>query len=152
MFTIGLFAGQFQISSVYAEWSALTEAKILYTNNVFELSSSRRLSLAGDPSQPSLVPLNKASDIVWEPSVDLRYRSRPTLLGPTDLSVKVKGFLFTDNRLFNHGDYRFQLTQALYPHTSILLRYRYVPNLFLGPNRTLYGAPVSEEERVTSHI
>lgn len=136
-----------------AEWSAIAENKVLYTDNVFELSSSRRLALAEDPSQPAVVPVKKASDVVWEPSIDLRHRARPTNLGETEFSVKAAGFVFTDNPIFNHGNYRIQLKQGLDADTSILIRYRFVPNLFLGPNterRT--GLRLPEEERVTSHI
>lgn len=136
-----------------AEWSAVAETKVLYTDNVFELSSSRRLALAEDPSQPAIVSVKKAGDVVWEPSIDLRHRSRPTNLGETEFSVKAAGFVFTDNPIFNHGNYRIQLKQGLDADTSILIRYRFVPNLFLGPNterRT--GLRLPEEERVTSHI
>ncbi|MCE9534874.1 MAG: hypothetical protein K8R65_00490 [Nitrospirae bacterium] len=136
-----------------ADWSAIAEAKVLFTDNVFELSSARRLSLSEDPSQPTIVPVKKPSDIVWEPSVDLRHTSNPTNLGPTEFSLKAHGSIFTDNPLFNHGNYRIQVKQALDHETSLLLRYRYVPNLFLGPNyerRT--GQRLDEEERVTSHI
>ncbi len=136
-----------------AEWSAIAETKVLYTDNVFELSSSRRLALAEDPSQPAVVPVKKASDVVWEPAIDLRHRSRPANLGETEFSVKAAGFVFTDNPIFNHGNYRIQLKQGLDADTSILIRYRFVPNLFLGPNterRT--GLRLPEEERVTSHI
>ncbi|MCC6140778.1 MAG: hypothetical protein IT389_09205 [Nitrospira sp.] len=138
---------------VEAEWSALAESKVLYTDNVFEFSSSRRLALAEDPSQPAIVPVDKASDVVWESSVDLRHRSRPTSLGETEVSVKAAGFVFTDNPIFNHGNYRIQVKQALDADTSILIRYRFVPNLFLGPNverRT--GLRFQAEERVTSHV
>ena len=136
-----------------ADWSATAETKVLYTDNVFELSSARRLSLSEDPSQPALVPVNKPSDVVWEPALDVRHTSNPTNLGSTEVSFKAHGFIFTDNPIFNHGNYRIQLKQALDPETSLLLRYRYVPNLFLGPNterRT--GQRLVEEERVTSHI
>ncbi|MFO0706751.1 MAG: hypothetical protein U0412_07855 [Nitrospira sp.] len=136
-----------------AEWSAIAESRVLYTDNVFELSSSRRLALAEDPSQPAVVSVTKPSDVVWEPSLDLRHRSRPTTLGDTEFSIKAAGFLFTDNPIFNHGNYRIQLKQSLDQDTSVLVRYRYVPNLFLGPNterRT--GLRLPEEERVTSHI
>jgi hypothetical protein len=138
---------------VTADWSAIAETKVLYTDNVFELSSARRLSLSEDPSQPAIVPVQKPSDIVWEPSLDVRHTSNPTHLGQTEVSVKAHGFIFTDNPIFNHGNYRIQLKQALDQETSLLLRYRYVPNLFLGPNterRT--GQRLQEEERVTSHI
>jgi len=140
-------------SRAVAEWSAIAESKVLYTDNVFELSSSRRLALAEDPSQPAIVSVDKASDVVWEPSIEVRYRLRPTSLGDTEVSMKAAGFVFTDNPIFNHGNYRIQVKQALDANTSILVRYRFVPNLFLGPNterRT--GLRLPEEERVTSHI
>jgi hypothetical protein len=89
-----------------AEWSAIAETKVLYTDNVFELSSSRRLALAEDPSQPAVVSVSKASDVVWEPSLDVRHRSRPTSLGETEVSIKASGFVFTENPIFTHGNYR----------------------------------------------
>ena len=139
--------------SAGAEWSALTEAKVLYTDNVFEFSSTRRLSLSEDPSQSTIVPVKKPSDLVWEPSIDLRRRSRPTALGDTELSIKAQGFIFTDNQVFNHGNYRIQLKQALDMDTAVLVRYRYIPNLFLGPNEERRsGFRLPEEERVTSHV
>jgi len=149
-----LFSAQlFAPHDAAADWSAAAETKVLYTDNVFELSSSRRLSLSEDPSQPVIAPVKKPSDIVWEPSLDVRHTSHPTHLGPTEVSVNAHGFIFTDNPIFNHGNYRIQLKQGLDSETSLLLRYRYVPNLFLGPNserRT--GQRLQEEERVTSHL
>lgn len=136
-----------------ADWSAIAETKALYTDNVFEHSSARRLTVSEDPSQPSIVSVKKPSDVVWEPSLDVRHTSTPTNLGSTEVSFKAQGFIFTNNPIFNHGNYRIQLKQALDQETSLLLRYRYVPNLFLGPNnerRT--GRRLEEEERVTSHI
>lgn len=136
-----------------AEWSAIADAKVLYTDNISELSASRRLALAEDPSQPTRISIDNPSDVVWQPSIDLRHTSRPTNLGATEVSVKAAGFIATENPLFNHGNYRIQVKQALDRDTSILLRYRYVPNLFLGPNferRT--GLRHLEEERVTSHV
>lgn len=134
------------------EWSALTEAKVLYTDNVSELSATRRLALSEDPSQPTIVPLKNPQDVVWEPSLDVR-RVSETAFGPTEFSMKATGFIYADHSIFNHGNYRLQVKQALAPDMSLLLRYRYIPNLFLGPNterRT--GTRLLEEERVTSHI
>lgn len=149
-----LLSAQFSSTcEAMADWSAFTETKVLYTDNVFEHSSARRLTVSEDPSQPSIVSVKKPSDVVWEPSLDVRHASTPTNLGQTEVSFKAQGFIFTDNPIFNHGNYRIQLKQVLDPETSLLLRYRYVPNLFLGPNserRT--GRRLEEEERVTSHI
>jgi hypothetical protein len=134
-----------------AEWSAIPEAKLLYTDNVFERSAARRLSVGEDPSQPTIVPTNQPSDVVWQPSIDLRHRSTSNL-GHTEISFKAQGFIFTNNPVFNHGDYRLQVHQQVAPDTFVLLRYRYVPNLFLGPNvERQTGLRLPEEERVTSH-
>ena len=133
-------------------WSAIAEQKVLYTNNAFQLSSARRLSLAEDPSQPTNVQVDKPSDVVWEPSVDLR-RTSSNRLGNLEISTKAHGFIFTDHSALNHGNYRIQVRQALSPETSVLFRYRYVPNLFLGPNfERRSGTRSVQDERVTSHI
>jgi hypothetical protein len=134
-----------------AEWSAITEAKVLYTDNVFEFSAARRLRLSEDPSQPTIVPVSRPSDTIWEPSIDVR-RTSSSNLGQTEISFKAHGFIFTNNPIFNHGDYRIQMNQQVAPDTFVLLRYRYVPNLFLGPNTERQtGNQLPTEERVTSH-
>ena len=133
-------------------WSAIAEQKVLYTDNAFQFSSARRLALAEDPSQPTNVQTDKPSDVVWEPSLDVR-RTSSNRFGKLEVSAKAHGFIFTDHSVFNHGNYRIQVKQALSPETSVLFRYRYIPNLFLGPNferRT--GTQSVEDERVTSHI
>ena len=133
-------------------WSAVAEQKVFYTDNAFQLSAARRLALGEDPSQPTNVQIGKRSDIVWEPSVDAR-RMSSNRFGNLEISAKAHGFIFTEHSALNHGNYRFQVRQALSPDTSVLLRYRYVPNLFLGPNferRT--GTRSLQDERVTSHI
>ena len=134
-----------------SEWSAITQGRMLFTDNVFELSAARRLALSEDPSQPVNVPLSRPSDIVWDPSVDVRHGSS-SRWGLTELSFKAHGFLYTNNPIFNHGDYRLQLNQQVAPGTTFMLRYRYDPNLFLGPNvERQSGNRLPEDERVTSH-
>jgi hypothetical protein len=134
-----------------AEWSAIAAQRVSYTTDAFQFSSARRLALSEDPSLPTLVSLGNPEDVIWEPSVEvLRYGA--TGLGRNELSVKAHGFIYTDKPIFNHGDFRIQDRQWLDRNTSVFLRYRYVPNLFLGPNferRT--GSRSIEEERVTSH-
>jgi hypothetical protein len=150
---ISAFLGAAPVSAADTEgWSAIAEQKVLYTDNAFQLSSARRLSLSEDPSQPTSVPLGNPSDVVWESSVDVR-RTSSNRLGNVEVSAKAHGFFFTDITSLNHGNYRIQVKQALSSGTSVLLRYRYTPNLFLGPNferRT--GTRSIQDERVTSHI
>jgi hypothetical protein len=136
---------------VAEEWSATAETKMLYTTNVFQLSATRRLALGEDPSQPTIVQADEPSDVVWTPSIDVR-RTSSNRFGDVEVSAKAHGFLYTDHSIFNHGDYRLQVKQAVSPDTSVLVRYRYVPNLFLGPTTERQtGLNLPEEERVTSH-
>ena len=137
--------------SVSAEWSAIAEQKTSYTTDAFQFSSARRLRFSEDPSQPTVVSTEKPQDVIWEPSLEV-IRSANTSFGNNEVSVKAHGALFTNNPVFNHGDYRIQDRLHLNADTSVMVRYRYVPNLFLGPNferRT--GTRSIQEERVTSH-
>lgn len=134
-----------------AEWSAIAEQKTSYTTDAFQFSSARRLRYSEDPSQPTVVSIDKPEDVIWEPSLDV-VRSSATSFGKNELSLKAHGAIYTNNPIFNHGDYRIQARQWFGEETSVLLRYRYVPNLFLGPNferRT--GARLIQDERLTSH-
>jgi len=134
-----------------AEWSAIAEQKTSYTSDAFQFSSARRLALSEDPSQPTVVPLGKPEDVIWEPSLEA-IRSSSNSLGRNELSVKAHGYIYTDKSIFNHGEYRIQDRQWLDSGTSILLRYRYIPNLFLGPNLERRTGTLSiQDERVTSH-
>ncbi|HEU4505238.1 MAG TPA: outer membrane beta-barrel protein [Nitrospira sp.] len=134
-----------------AEWSAIAEQRVSYTTDAFQFSSARRLALSEDPSLPTAVGLGNPEDVIWEPSVEV-IRSGTVGLGRNELSVKAHGFIYTDKPIFNHGEYRIQDRQWLNRDTSVLLRYRYLPNLFLGPNfERRSGNRTVQEERVTSH-
>jgi hypothetical protein len=129
-------------------WSAVAETKTSYTTDVFQYSAARRLALGEDPSQPTIVPLDKPSDVIVEPSVEVRR----TFSTHTELSAKAHGFFYTEHSIFNHAEYRLQARQELDRDTTLLLRYRYVPNLFLGPNFSVQTSPRSlQEERVSSN-
>lgn len=149
LFSLGLLVLVCFPRSVMAEWSAVAESKVSYTDDVTNFSSARRLKFSEDPSQPTGIP-TQLSDVIWDPSLEV-IRSSSSALGPNELSIKAQGFIFTNNPIFNHGDYRLQFKQELSPDTSLLLRYRNVPNQFLGPNterRT--GNSLIQEERVSS--
>lgn len=135
-----------------ADWSAIAESKFFYTNDVFVFSATRRLAVQEDPTQPTKVETIKPTDVVWGPSLEVTRRSGAGQW-PTELSFKSQGFVYTENPIFNHGNYRIQIRQAVAPDTAVLLRYHYAPNLFLGPNiERRSGQRLIEEERVTSHI
>ena len=134
-----------------AEWTASTEAKSLYTTDAFQFSNARQLRLSDDPTQPAGVNIGKSEDLIFQPALEL-VRSSSSFLGPNEVALKAEGSIYTNNPIFNHGDYRVQFKQSLTPQMSLLVRYRYQPNLFLGPNfehRT--GESLIAQERVTSH-
>jgi len=134
-----------------SDWSAIAGSRMTYTDDVFQFSASRRQKFSEDPSQPTVVPAEKKADVVWDPSLEV-IRTSTNALGINQISAKAHGFVYTDNPAFNHADYRLQMTQGLSPDTTVLVRYRYVPNMFLGPNferRT--GTRSIQDERVTSH-
>ncbi len=137
-----------QAEAAESGWSAVAETKTSYTTDVFQYSAARRLSLGEDPSQPTIVPLDKPSDVIVEPSVEVR-----RLFGThTELSAKAHGFFYTEHSIFNHAEYRLQAKQELDRDTTVLLRYRYIPNLFLGPNFSVQTSPRSlQEERVSTN-
>jgi hypothetical protein len=150
LFSLGLVVLVCLPRSVMAQWSAIAESNVSYTDDVTNFSAARRLKFSEDPSQPTGLP-SQLSDVIWDPSLEV-IRSSSSTLGPNELSIKAHGFIFTNNPIFNHGDYRVQFKQGLSPDTSLLLRYRNVPNQFLGPNtepRT--GNNLIQEERVSSH-
>ena len=134
-----------------SDWSAIAGSRMTYTDDVFQFSASRRQKFSEDPSQPTVVPTEKKADVVWDPSLEV-VRTSTNALGINQISAKAHGFVYTDNPVFNHADYRLQMKQGLSPDTTVLVRYRYVPNMFLGPNferRT--GTRSIQDERVTSH-
>lgn len=146
---VGFLAPLFMPHRAMAQWSAIAEGKVAYTDDVTNFSAARRLKFSEDPSQPTGLP-SQLSDVIWDPSLEV-IRSSSSTLGPNELSIKAHGFIFTNNPIYNHGDFRAQFKQTFSPDTSLLLRYRNVPNQFLGPNferRT--GNNLIQEERVSS--
>jgi hypothetical protein len=129
---VGFLASLFMPHHAMAQWSAIAEGKVSYTDDVTNFSAARRLKFSEDPSQPTGLP-SQLSDVIWDPSLEV-IRSSSSTLGPNELSIKAHGFIFTNNPIYNHGDFRAQFKQAFSPDTSLLLRYRNVPNQFLGPN------------------
>ena len=86
LFSLGLVVLVCFPRSVMAEWSAVAESKVSYTNNVTNSSAARRLKFSEDPSQPTGLP-SQLSDVIWDPSLEV-IRSSSSTLGPNELSVK----------------------------------------------------------------
>jgi len=146
-------AGVFlQSSLVSAQWSGEIQNNLFYTDDVGLFSATRRLSLQNDPTQPVVDRTGQGSDMVYEPSIDLR-RTFGSRWGRTELAGQAQGFIFAENSAFNHGSYRLRLTQDIAPESVVRLYYFYGPNLFVGKNdERRSGNELLADERVTTHF
>ena len=137
-----------------ADWQASGQGLFFYTDDVGVFSATRRLTRDGDPTQPALDSMltGQGSDFVFEPQLDVG-NSFENALGKTTLDMQGGGFIYGDNSRYNHGTLRVQAKQAFTPETSLLLRYYYSPDLFLGDNEERHtGQGLTVGEQVTSHI
>lgn len=135
-----------------AQWTLEAESNFFYTSDAALFSASRRLALMEDPTQPVVDVTGLGSDMVFEPAAEVK-RAFSTGLGRTELSVKGQGFVYAINPGFNHGTYRLELEQDLWPKSLLRVDYYYAPNLLLANNierRT--GSFGESEEKVTTHI
>jgi len=142
------------ISTGSADWSATTQGTFFFTDDVGVFSATRRLTRDGDPTQPALDSrlTGQGSDFVFDPQVEVA-KSFDNRIGTTTLNVQGGGFIYGDNSRYNHGTLRAQAKQAFTPETSLLLRYYYSPDLFLGDNEERKtGTKQIVGEQVTSHI
>jgi hypothetical protein len=117
-------------------------------------SATRRLSRDGDPTQPALDSklTGQGSSFVFDPQAEVA-NSFDNRYGITTLNLQGSGFIYVDNSRYNHGALRAQIKQAFNPETSLLLRYYYSPDLFLGDNEERQtGTLQIVGENVTSHI
>ncbi|GJL54972.1 MAG: hypothetical protein NPIRA02_21040 [Nitrospirales bacterium] len=136
----------------WAEWSSEVESTFYYTDNVVLFSSSRRLSLQEDPTQPVIDVTGQGSDSVFEPDLIIG-KTWNNRVGTTSLSVRGQGFIFADQSRFTHGTYGLRLEHTLPSQFTLGLRYHYGPNLFLGDNESRRSEREElVEERITTHF
>lgn len=149
---VGLMWLGLEEQQCWAHWSTEIEGAVYYTDDVSLFSSSRRLALREDPTQPVIDVTGQGSDVVFEPELTIgnTWNNR---VGTTSLSIRSQGFIFAEQSRFTHGTYGISLEQTLPSQTTLSLRYHYGPNLFLGDNvdrRSENESPT--EERVTTHF
>jgi len=152
LFLLCLNAGG--ISTGLADWSAITQGTLFYTDDVGIFSATRRLTRDGDPTQPALDSklTGQGSDFVFDPQAEVA-KSFNNFYGITTLNLQGSGFIYVDNSRYNHGALRAQVNQAFTSETSMLFRYYYSPDLFLGDNEERQtGTLQIVGEQVTSHI
>lgn len=134
-------------------WSTTGGGTLFYTDDVALFSATRRSSLDGDPSQPVLDVSRTGigKDMVFEPYVRLS-RLIPSALGETELSVRIRGFVFATNPEFSQSGIHLEAIHGFTPRTVLRLRYFTAPDQLLGQTE-LHGSEDNlQDMRVTSHL
>jgi len=146
-----VFAGTAALP-LHADWSMTTHGTMFYTDDVGVFSATRRLTLDGDPTQPALDNrlTGQGSDAVFEPMLNVA-RSFATDYGTTTVDVQGQGFVYFDQSRYSHGTLRFQARQDFSPKTSLLFRYYFAPDLFLGENEVRMPDAHGEHEGEVAH-
>ncbi len=134
-------------SLAYGEWSVTTHSTMFYTDDVGVFSATRRLTLDGDPTQPALDNrlTGQGSDEVFEPMLDVA-RSFATRYGKTTFDLQGQGFVYFAQSRYSHGTLRIQARQEFSARTSVLFRYYFAPDLFLGENEVRVAGEHEVEE------
>ena len=148
------------VTTSWIEWNTFAEAspainfegKVFYTNDVGLFSSSRRLSLQEDPTQPVLDVSDQSDDVVFEPEFMI-HETFTSLFGNCLVALQGQGFVFTEQTQFNHGTYGLRIEQTFTEQTILGLRFHYGPSMFLGDNEDRRpGRDGLTEERVTTYF
>lgn len=148
----------FLVSPTFAEWQVTGESNVYYTDDAALFSATRRLSRSQDPTQPVIDSLlaNQGDDVVYEPMAHIT-KSFPLMGRSTQLGVRGQGFIFTDNTQFNHGSLSVEASHNLTASTSLIMRYFFGPDLYLGKNEvrpleeTGGNTPKVKKEEVTTN-
>lgn len=141
-------------SLALADWSTVARATSYYTNDVGLFTASQRLSRDADPTQPALDTrlTRQGSDGVMETMVQVT-DSIESENGKTTLDVRGDGYIFYDHTNYSNGNVGVQASHLFPTKTSLMIRYYYNPDLFLGNNIERHsGLFTIASERVTSQI
>jgi hypothetical protein len=135
-------------------WHVGGKMNAFYTDDVSVFSTSQRLSLREDPTQPLVQATRQGASGVFEPVAYLT-RSFQSGWGNTELTARAQGFVFTDHTEFSHGTYGTQLAHMLPGETIFRMRYHYGPRMLLGNHVESQLEPLGfgiGKEYVTTHF
>jgi hypothetical protein len=132
---------------VSAQWTGELENNLFYTDDIGVFSSSRRLALHEDPTQPTVDIPQQGSDMVYEPRVDV-WRTFHSRWGRAVLEANGQGFIFATNPGYTHGTYGVSLAQDLAHDTTVRVSFFYGPNMLIGRNRNR----LSEQEELIDEL
>lgn len=144
----------FRSSSASAEWSTVARATSYYTSDVGLFTASQRLSSDADPTQPALDTrlTGQGSDGVMETMVQVTDAIESDN-GKTSFDFRGDGYIFYDHTKYSNGNVGVQASHLFPTKTSLMIRYYYNPDLFLGDNiERRSGFFTISPERVTSQI
>lgn len=140
------------VSGAEAKWSVHGGLDVSYTDNVFQFGAAVEQEFLDDPTLPSADDSRDQEDVIWTPSMDIRWTPEGAPLMP-EVAVEVMGFIYTENPVFNHGDFRVQVRTPLSRSAWAKVRYHTEPDVFLQQTLEEHdGKQELVEERVTSHI
>lgn len=142
------------IPPAQAEWSAIADGHLYYTDDVALFSATRRSGIDGDPTEPVLDVSRTGfgSDMVTEPGF-LVSNAITSGLGRTAFSVKPQGFIYAINPEFSEASVAAEALHSFTPNTALRLRYYTSPDQLLGNTERLVDeTEVFSNMRVTSHI
>lgn len=137
-----------------AEWSTEARATSYYTSDVGLFTASQRLSRDADPTQPAIDTrlTGQGSDGVMETMVQVTDAIESDH-GKTTFDVRGDGYIFYDHTHYSNGNVGVQANHVFPSRTSVMIRYYYNPDLFLGNNiERRSGFFTIAPERVTSQI
>ncbi|MCP9439037.1 MAG: hypothetical protein NNA20_08770 [Nitrospira sp.] len=134
-------------------WSVTSGGSLFYTDDVALFSATRRSSLDGDPSQPVLDVSRTGigKDMVFEPYIRVS-RLIASFLGETELSARVRGFLYARNPEFSQGSMYLEAIHQFTPRTILRFRYFTAPHQLLGQTDVPGLEHHVQDMRVTSHL
>lgn len=144
----------FQTSLAAADWSSVVRATSYYTSDVGLFTASQRLSRDADPTQPAIDRqlTGHGSDGVMETMVQVT-DTLASGAGKTSFDLRGDGYVFYNHTQYSNGNVGVQASHLFPSKTSVMIRYYYNPNLFLGDNiERRSGSFMIAPERVSTQI
>lgn len=137
-----------------ADWSTVARATNYYTSDVGLFTASQRLSRDADPTQPARDTriTGQGSDGVMATMVQVT-ETIESENSKTTFDVRGDGYIFYDRTKYSNGNLGVQAIHIFPTKTSLMVRYYYNPDLFIGNNvERRSGFFTIGPEQVTSNI
>lgn len=144
----------FHSSFAGADGSSVVRATSYYTSDVGLFTASQRLSRDADPTQPAIDTrlTGQGNDGVMETMIQIT-DALESRAGKTSFDLRGDGYVFYNHTQYSNGNVGVQASHVFPSKTSLMIRYYYNPNLFLGDNiERRSGFFAIAPERVSTQI